>query len=135
MRGIVERRGFAHLDRSVQQFQTAKNIVFQLSAQRLLDGIVLGEIANVDQLLVNLAFRGIVGPKIGHITGIQETGARARGDRNCGLKVAQRQLHVVAVSDPSIGTQETNDGDRGGDTADQEKNQCGDESETRFLSR
>ena len=132
---FVQRSGPAQLDGSVQQFQTAKNIVFQLDAQSLLNGIVLGEIANLDQHLVSLGFRAAVGSKIGGVTRIQETGARAGGIRKGGLKVAQRQPYVVAMSDPFIGVQETNDGNRGGNRADHEKNQSGDKSKARFFSR
>src|ERR1700720_2143133 len=67
---FVQRSGPAQLDGSVQQFQTAKNIVVQLDAQSLLNGIVLGEIANLDQHLVSLGFRAAVGSKIGGVTRI-----------------------------------------------------------------
>ena len=132
---FVQGTGLAHLDGRVQQFETTKNIVFQLCAQMLLNGIVFGEVANEDELLVSVAFRGLVGSQARRVTRIQETGALAGGDGECGLKVAERQLNVVTMSDPSVGMQKTNDGDRGGDSAGHEKNQRGDEGEACFFSR
>ena len=44
---VIERARLAHLDGSVQQFDAAKNIVFELVHIELLDGIVFGEFANM----------------------------------------------------------------------------------------